>query len=169
MTKKQSRIGLALSGGGARGGAHIGVLKVLRQSGIPIDVVTGCSAGAIVGASFAAGALDKLEEFVVNVTKKDVLKLFPPTRSKFYLFDDSGIVPFFERFVDQRSFADLEISLGLVAADVRTREWITLKEGQVALAMRASTSVPCLFKPVEMGGHLLVDGGLISYLPVQAA
>ena len=195
------RIGLALSGGGARGLAHLGVLKVLEELRVPVHCVTGASMGAIVGGSFASGAPPaRLEETVlktdwsavftdrppraeISIRRKqdDYKTLFAPE----YGVKNGGLVlpkgilsgvsieahfrTFTETAVGISDFRKLPIPFRATATDIETGESVILDRGNLAQAMRASMSVPGAMAPVEIGGRLLVDGGIANNLPIDEA
>ncbi|HEY1290059.1 MAG TPA: patatin-like phospholipase family protein [Burkholderiales bacterium] len=195
------RIGLALSGGGARGLAHVGVLKVLEEMRVPVHCVTGTSMGAIVGGAYAAGATAaELDEFVRKADWDQVFRDSPPraeisTRRKIDeyktlfapeygvgrhgLLLPKGVVAgvsihgFFRQLTQQAveigDFDKLPIPFRAVAADIETGEAVVLSRGSLALAMRASMSVPGAIAPVEIDGRLLVDGGIANNLPIDEA
>lgn len=161
------RIGLALSGGVARGPAHVGVLLALERGGIPIDVVTGTSAGALVGALYCAGVTPAgMQELMRKVGWRQIASPVLPRR---------GFVSFekLERWVAQlvrdATFADLERPFAVVATDLESGEPIQLREGRVARAVHASCAVPGFVVPVPWNGRWLCDGGASCNLPVAQA
>lgn len=163
----RKRVGLALGGGGARGMAHVGVIRVLEREGIPIDCVAGTSAGSMVGAAYAAGLrADDLLEVALQLSWKNILRLVWP-RQGFVSFArlESHMVD----LVGDLTFADLDIPYAAVTADLATGEQVVLTEGRVAPAVRASCSVPGIVTPVEIDGRLLVDGGIVNNLPISVA
>jgi NTE family protein len=163
MSRK--RVGLALGGGGARGMAHVGVIRVLEREGIPIDCIAGTSAGSLVGASYAAGIRDqRLLEMALHLRWRDIARLVWP-RQGFVSFE--RMESFLVRTVGDRTFADLEMPYAAIAADLATGEQVVLKEGRLAPAVRASCSVPGLVTPVEVNGRLLVDGGIVNNVPIS--
>jgi NTE family protein len=157
------RIGLALSGGISRGPAHIGVLNILAQQGVPIDSVTGVSAGSIIGAVFCAGVpLEKMNELALQIGWRRLARLVWPRR---------GFISFkkLERFlidlIGDVDFQQLKIPFAVVATDLLSGEPVVLKEGRVATAVHASCAVPGFVEPVERDGRLLGDGGVSCNLP----
>jgi NTE family protein len=165
MSRK--RVGLALGGGGARGLAHVGVLRVLEREGIPIDCIAGTSAGSVVGAAYAAGMrADRLLDFAQRLRWRQVGRLVWPRlgfvsfdRLEAYLVDVFGDV----------TFASLKLRYAAVAADLATGEAVILRRGRVASAVRASCSVPGIVTPLDLDGRLLVDGGVANNLPISVA
>jgi predicted acylesterase/phospholipase RssA/CRP-like cAMP-binding protein len=163
-------VGLALSSGGSRGMAHIGMLKVLLKENIPIDMIAGTSAGAWFGAFFAAGwheeRYDQFTEAIKTFTKFSNwdLNIFPRTGlTKGRKARDKVIA----RSLDGRTFEDLEIPLYIVAADIYTGDEIVFESGSLADAIRASLSVPVLVEPWHYQGRYLVDGGIVNPLPAS--
>jgi len=193
------RIGLALSGGGARGAAHIGVLRVLEENRIPVDLLAGTSMGALVGGLYASGlspaqldsviaAIDWTETFADNIPRGDrsfrrkrdddlfLVKHKPGLRGGRLLFppgilDGHRVDLLLKRLtlpvVTVRDFDDLRVPYRAVAADIVNGDAVVLDHGDLALAMRASMSIPTAFAPREIDGRLLVDGGIVDNLPIE--
>lgn len=159
----RKKVGLALSGGVARGFAHVGVLNVLRRNKIPVDYLAATSSGAIVGAFFAAG-LDPhyMEEICRNIAWGHVFKI------SFGVFSPNSGVEL-ERIISdylgKKEFKDLNIPYAVVAQDIKSAEEIILNTGKVARAVRASATFPGIFKPIEIEGRALMDGGIVNNLP----
>jgi len=164
--RKPRKIGLALSGGGARGAAHLGVLRVLEREGIRPDCVVGVSAGSVVGAAYCAGlSVAKLEEIALDL---QWTKLGRIVRPRLGFFDSQRLESYMAELIGDLEFADLSIPFAAVAADILTCRLVVLKEGSVPWAVRASCALPGIFTPVERDDQLLVDGGTINNLPVSA-
>lgn len=193
------RIGLALSGGGARGAAHIGVLRVLEEHRIPVDFIAGTSMGALVGGLYASGLspaqldsvvseTDWMEAFADNIPRGDrsfrrkrdddlyLVKNKPGLRGARLLFppgilDGQRIDLLLKRLtlpvVSVRDFDSLGIPYRAIAADIVTGETLVLGHGDLALALRASMSIPAVFAPREIDGRFLVDGGITDNLPIE--
>ncbi|MGQ9724218.1 MAG: patatin-like phospholipase RssA [Tepidimonas sp.] len=160
------RIGLALGSGAARGWAHIGVLRVLEEAGVPIDIVCGTSIGALVGAAYAGGELDRLEPWVRGLGWQQVVGLID-LKMGGGLIEGGKLVEFFRaRFAD-RGIAALDRPFGCVATELGTGREVWLRDGPVIDAVRASIAVPGLFTPAVRDGRLLVDGGLVNPVPVS--
>lgn len=161
------RVGLALGGGSARGFAHIGVLKSLDQAGIRPEVVVGTSAGALVGAFYAAGMTPwQIEEAALRTREVDMAD-FASTNRRGMLVGDS-LARFVNDSLKGARIEDMRIRYAAVATDLRSGELALLRSGPVADAVRASCSIPGVFVPREMAGRELVDGGLVSPLPVRS-
>ena len=161
------KVGLALSGGVARGPVHVGVLTVLEREGIPIDCVAGASAGSLVGSAYCAGLrIPELRELARQTGWRNVAALAWP-RQGFISF--AKMEPFMENMLGELDICDLSIPFAAVATDMRRGEQVILREGRLATAVRASCSVPGFVTPVEQDGMLLCDGGISDNLPVDAA
>lgn len=159
-------IGLALGSGSARGWAHIGVIQALAEVGVVPDVICGCSVGALVGAAFADGDLEKIERWVSGLTRRDVIGLLDVGLSGGLLKGDK-LIGFFERHFVDKDFSELKLPFGCVATDLSNGREVWLREGSVAAAVRASIAVPGLFEPVSRDNRLLVDGALVNPVPVS--
>jgi NTE family protein len=159
-------IGLALGGGGARGWAHIGVLRALAKDGIEPEVIAGCSIGAFVGAAYAAGDLAKLTEWARALKWQDVVSLLDVSL-RGGLIRGQKLVQFFERTFVERDFAQLSRRFACVATELETGREIWLRDGSVSAAVRASIALPGLLTPIVHEGRLLVDGGLVNPVPVS--
>lgn len=169
----QRQVGIALSSGNARGMAHIGVLKVLEEEGIPIDMIAATSAGAVFGALYAAGhPIGKVIEFAVNVQRQyNFLSGFRywdfriPPRSG--LIKGDMVLNYFRHWLSNKTFDELSIPLYIVAADLLSGEEIVFDRGPVAEAVRASMSVIGILEPAYVAGRFLIDGGAINPVPTQ--
>jgi NTE family protein len=162
-------VGLALSGGAARGAAHVGVLKVLLENGVPVDCVAGTSAGALVGGAFAAGvSVAELESFALRMRWRDFGRV---TVSPLGVQTNARMEEYVRAQFPVTRFEDLPIPFAAVATDLHSGRAVVLKgEGDLAFAIRASCAVPGWYLPVVDGeGRRLVDGGLVALVPVAAA
>lgn len=160
------KIGLALGSGSARGWAHIGVIRALEEAGIKIDVVCGCSIGALVGAAYVDGDLDRLEKWVSRLAWRDVWGLMD-VRFSGGLIKGEKLISFLERHFIDKDIAELPLPFGCVATDLANGREVWLREGSVTAAVRASIAVPGLLAPARRDGQLLVDGGLVNPVPVS--
>jgi len=169
MRKSQKpRLGLALGGGSARGWAHVGVLRALEQAGIRPDLVCGTSIGALVGAAYAAGELDRFEKWVLDLRMKDVISLMDVSLNGGILKGERLVEFFRHNFVD-RPIEELAMPYAAVATALHTGTEVWLREGSTIDAVRASIALPALFTPVMRDGQMLVDGGLVNPVPVSLA
>ncbi|AOP35441.1 patatin [Leptospira tipperaryensis] len=167
MKKDKKRIvGLALGSGSARGWSHIGVIRVLESYGWKPDIICGTSIGSIVGAFYAAGKLDRLEEWVQTLEWKDILG-FMDISFGGGLISGKKLFDFFEKEFKDLNFEHLEKKFGAIATDIDNGAEIWLREGSVPQAVRASISLPGIFSPVKREERWLVDGGLVNPVPVS--
>jgi len=162
------KLGLALGGGGAKGFAHLGVLEVLTEAGIDFDVVAGTSIGALIGAVYVSNNLDKLEEFATNISISDIPFLLGPTWPKGGLFSGNYVEKLVDQFIQYENIEDLKKPFAAVCVDLNKAEIVTFTKGNLKRSIRASTSIPGLFKPVIYQDKLLVDGGVLESVPDQA-
>jgi len=166
MTHPRPRIGLALGSGSARGWSHIGVIRVLERAGISPDIVCGTSIGALVGAAYAAGELDRLEPWVKGLTWQGVLGLLD-FKMGGGLIEGGKLVEFFRSHFKDEGIAQLSKPFACVATELFTGREVWLREGSVIDAVRASIALPGLFTPGQRDGKLLVDGSLVNPIPVS--
>lgn len=162
------RIGVALSSGGAAGMAHVGVLEELIAAGIPIDCVAGTSAGAMVGAAWAAGRLDGFKAAMCSLTRRGVVALFDPTWPRTGLLEGQRPLDLIRPYIGE-TFEELPRPLAVVAADLMTGKEVVLRRGRIPEAVRASAAIPGLLTPVTIDGRMLVDGGIVNPIPVDVA
>ncbi len=160
------KIGLVLGSGSARGWAHIGVLRALQEAGITPDILCGCSVGALVGAAYADGDLDDLEQWVSGLSWQDVVGLIDVSFGGGLIKGDK-LITFFKRHFVDKDFSALPLPFACVATDLANGREIWLREGSVAAAVQASIALPGLLSPVNRDGRLLVDGGLVNPVPVS--
>jgi len=165
-TPRTPRIGLALGGGSARGWAHIGVIRALRDAGIEPHIVCGTSIGALVGAAEVDGDLDRLEAWVRSLRLQTVVSFLDFSLGSGLIKGDKLIAFFRSHFVD-RDIGELARPFGAVATDLQRGREVWLREGGVSDAVRASIALPGLFTPVQRDGSWLVDGGLVNPVPVS--
>lgn len=159
-------VGLALSAGGARGLAHIGVINVLEREHIPIDFIAGTSIGALIGGLYAhLRDAEKLKSVFLREGLKHLVSLIDPTLLTGYLIRGDKIEDFLRDLVGRQDISRLAIPFAAVTCDIRNGREIVLDRGDLAEAMRASISIPVVFKPVKKQEMLLVDGGLVNPLP----
>lgn len=167
--KKTPKIGLALSGGGGRGYAHIGVIKTLEKHKIPIDFIAGCSAGALFGSIYAYSKdIEKVEKIAVGNNFKKLLNLVVDPAHGGIIKGDK-IMKFISETVHYADFEDLKIPFRAIATDYNTAEPVILCKGDVAIAVQASITVPLVLKPVSLNGKILWDGGMSNPFPTDVA
>ena len=160
------RIGLALGGGGARGWAHIGVLRALERAGIKPDVVCGTSVGALVGALALAGRLDALEDWALGLNRFRIAG-YLDFRVRGGMISGNRLTAALREYLGDLKIEELPVPFACVATDLLTGHEVWLRQGSVVEMLRASFSLPGLFAPVEVDGRWLVDGALVNPLPVS--
>lgn len=165
----RKKVGLALGGGGAKGLAHIGVIKALEHAEIPIDFIAGTSMGALVGGWYAlTGNIYAIEKLFLELKDKQLLSEDRISKERDgHLFADGTIVEMLEAGFQGKHFYDCRIPFAAVATDVEDGEQITIKEGSLTEAVRASIALPIAFRPVKTSGHLLMDGGFVDPVPAD--
>jgi NTE family protein len=164
MKLHKPRLGIALGSGSARGWAHIGILRALEQAGIVPTVVSGTSIGALVGAAYASGRLDRLEEWVLEIDWWDIIRYMDLRRGG---VEGGRLMRAFSERVEDASIEMLPKPFGAVATDLFTGREVWFQEGSLLEAVRASIALPGLFSPVRYQERWLVDGGLVDPLPVS--
>ncbi|MGN1401779.1 MAG: patatin-like phospholipase family protein [Bacillus sp. (in: firmicutes)] len=163
--KNTPTIGLALGSGGARGFAHIGVIKVLEEENIPVSYIAGTSIGALVGSLYAAGSdIDQLAKIVPRFKRKYYLDFTVPRMG---LIKGSRIKEFIHFFTHGKRIEELSLPFAAVATNIRTGEKVVFRQGPVAEAVRASIAIPGIFMPETVDGELLVDGAVVDRVPVS--
>ncbi len=163
----RKKVGLALGGGAARGLAHVGVINVLEREGVPIDCIAGSSAGSLVGAAYAAGVRgERLVDLALRARWRRLARPIVPVRG---LVSFEPMESYLERTIGDLCFEHLQIPFAAIATDLLTGRPVVLREGRVARAVRASSSVPGIVSPAEIDGRLLIDGGVSNNLPISVA
>lgn len=160
-------VGLALGSGSARGWAHIGVIRALMEAGLSVHCIAGTSIGAAVGAVFASGELDALEDMALRLDWKQVASFFDAVLPKSGLIDGKKVSEFIRAHVKETRIERLPIPYCAVATDLETGEEVAIREGDIIEAVRASFSIPAILTPVRWNGRILVDGGLVNPVPVN--
>lgn len=167
--KKLPRIGLALGGGAARGFAHVGVIQVLEEAGIRPDVVVGTSAGSLVGAIYASGKTGlQLQQVAESMEEAALTDWTLPLFSR-GVFRGEALARYVSSQVQGRTIETMAIPLGIVATDLQSGHGVLFRQGDVGIAVRASSAVPAVFLPVRINGREYVDGGLVAPVPVRYA
>jgi NTE family protein len=160
------RVGLALGSGGARGLAHIGVIKVLEEEKIPIHCIAGSSIGSLIGAFYASGmSPEMMKKLALHLKKKHWLDLTVP---KMGFVAGIKIKEMVRILTKGKGIEELSLPLSIVATDLVNGERVVFTRGPIAEAVRASISIPGIFVPEEIDGRLLIDGGVIDRVPIQA-
>lgn len=165
MAEKKYKIGLALSGGGARGYAHIGVLRALHEMGIYPEAVSGTSAGSIVGSLYAGGlSPDEMEDFVSSAS---LIRAIKPGLSTKGLMNLSYLKTHLEKHLNFKNIEELPRKLMIAVCNLNSGDLEILEEGSIGDAVMASSSIPLVFLPVVLDGNQYIDGGLLMNLPVK--
>ncbi len=164
-TRRRPRIGLALGAGGTKGSAHAGVVKVLEEAGVPIDLIAGSSIGAVYAASFAAGIGGR--EMVEDVLRTRPADIFAFFRNRLRLTPDNNLGAIVCRRLEGLEFEDLRLPLTVVASDLFQRRPLLIRSGSVLKAVEASIAVPMMASPVRLNGYCAVDGGFWEHAPVR--
>jgi NTE family protein len=159
------RVGLALSGGGARGIAHLGAIKAMLENDIKPDIISGVSSGAIVGALYSSGLHP--DEIMSTLLRTRIFRYIRPAWSKVGFLNIQKLLAIYKLYLPVHTFEELKGTLIISAADIREGKTVYFTEGNLAKAILASSCIPILFTPIEMEGKLLVDGGIINNLPVE--
>lgn len=165
MSEKQFKIGLVLSGGGARGFAHLGVIQALNEAGIYPDVISGTSAGAIVGVLYADGHTPK--EILKLLNSGSRLDFMRPTLPREGLLQIGGIMKILKASLTATNFEELKIPLYVAATDLNHGQSVYFSTGELLDPVMASASIPVLFQPVVINNNYFVDGGVMDNLPLK--
>lgn len=170
---QRPKIGLALSAGGVRGFAHVGVLEALDNADVPIDMISGTSMGSVVGSLYAAGLpTEKLWDISTHMSMDKITSDFNLVGLFQLLFSQklpssANLVHFFHEQLGDMQFEDMKIPFSCAAMDIKTGERILFNSGPLAIAVRASMNLPGVFEPVQYRHRELVDGAVVDYLPVE--
>jgi NTE family protein len=164
--KQHKTISLVLGSGGARGLAHIGVIRWLEEKGYEIKSISGCSIGSLIGGVYAAGKLDLLEEWMRKIDKTDIISLLDISWGSGGFFKGEKIIDVLKELIGDIKIEDLPIPFTAVAADIVSEKEVWLKSGSLFDAIRASVSLPLFFVPFDYNGVKLVDGGILNPVPI---
>ncbi len=166
--KNKKKIGLALSGGGWRGIAHVGVLKALEENNIPIDFIAGTSAGALFGGLYSYfGNYKELENFVIRFGYRDLFKAVGDPRIRGGFLKGQKMIKYLNELTNHAKIEDLKIPFSAVTTDLITSKSHYIRDGKLSEAIRASVSIPLIFRPVNKNGMKLVDGGVTENVPIK--
>ena len=170
MSLRVNHIALVLGSGGARGLAHIGVIKCLEENHIPIHSVVGTSIGAFIGGLYASGiGTEAMEEVVCSVDKLTMVKILMPRFSTSGIVDNARVKKFIKKLIGEKRIEDLPKVFRTVSTDLITGEEVVFDKGLLVDAILSSIAIPGMFQPVYHHGRYLVDGGLCNPLPVSVA
>ena len=162
------RVALVLGSGGARGLAHIGAIEALEERGYTISSIAGCSMGSIIAGMYAAGQLKEAKEWFLQVDMQLIWRMMDINLlSSNSLVKGERIIKELQKIVPDRPIEDLNIPCTIVASDMISTDEVVFRTGSLFEAVRASISIPLFFKPVQIGGRLLIDGGILNPLPLH--
>lgn len=163
----KKNVSLVLSGGGARGIAHIGVIEELEKQGFIIKSISGTSMGALVGGIYAVGKMEDYKNWIYTLDKLEVFNLLDFTLSVHGLVKGDRVFNKMREFIPDMNIEDLKINYAATATDLKNNKEMVFTKGSIFDAVRASVSIPTVFTPVEKGDSLLVDGGVINNVPIN--
>ncbi|RLC37290.1 patatin family protein [Candidatus Falkowbacteria bacterium] len=164
---KNKKIGLALGAGGARGIAHIGVLKALEKANIKVNFISGASMGALVGAAYAIGmSAEEIEKEALK-NKKRITKFIDFNRPSGSILKGKKAAKYINELLKDKNFNDTIIPFRVIATDLETGNEVIIKKGKLTEAVMASISVPGIFPPVKVGKKYLIDGGVVNPTPID--
>lgn len=167
MTSPPLRVALVLGSGGARGYAHLGAVRVLRERGYEIVSVAGTSMGALVGGLVAVGRDEDFAEWAVGLTQRDVLRLLDPVLSAGGVFRAERVLDVVGELIGDVHIENLPVPYTAVATDLQTRREVWFQRGPLREAIRASIALPGAITPIVINGRLLADGGMVNPVPVE--
>lgn len=165
--QKSNNVALVLGGGGARGFAHIGAIEVLEEHGYHISAIAGTSMGALVGGFYAAGKLNELKDIALHLEKKEIISLLDLSLGLDHIASGDRLMALMDRIFGDERIEDLPIDFCCCASDLVSGSERVFRDGLLKTGIRASISIPCLLKPVEMDGHIYVDGSIHNTLPLD--
>ncbi|MFY9179695.1 MAG: patatin-like phospholipase family protein [Venatoribacter sp.] len=159
-------VALSLGSGGARGYTHIGVIEALEERGYEIKAISGCSIGALVGGFYCAGKLGEYRKWVEKLKYLDMIKLMDISLLSSGMIRGDKIFNVIDEMLGDTQIEDLELPFTAVATDLTDQKEIWFQDGLLSQAIRASAAIPGMFSPVEVNGHLMVDGAVLNPLPI---
>ena len=162
-------VGIALSGGAARGFAHIGVLRTLLANGLRPEIVAGTSMGAVIGGCYAAGQLEVAAEWALSLTRRRMLGYLDVSLAGSGLINGARLSRQLEHTIGKVKIEALDVRFAAIATEIDTGHEVWLTRGRLLEALRASYALPGVFAPVQIGGRWLLDGALVNPVPVSAA
>jgi NTE family protein len=166
VSKKAKSISLVLGSGGARGHAHIGVIRAIEERGVDIRNIAGTSMGAVIGGIYAADKLDTYVDWANRLGRNDVVRLLDFSFNWTSIFKGERIIEVLRELIGDCQIEDLDRGFTAVATALDEQREVWLTSGALFRAIRASTAVPGVFAPVELNGQVLVDGGLVNPIPI---
>lgn len=164
---QKQKVALVLSGGGARGFAHIGAIEALQQSGFAISSVAGTSMGALVGGMYAMGEMETFKDWVISIRKWRLLQLVDFAYSREGLFKGEKLFKLIRKVFPETNIENLTIPFCAIATELNSYSVHSFEEGDIYAAIRASMAIPTVFTPAQYGDHAYVDGGVLNNIPIQ--
>ena len=168
-TSEKKNVTLVLSGGGARGFAHIGAIEEIESRGYIINSIAGTSMGALIGGVYATGKLNEFKKWAYNLDKQEIFKLIDFSFSNQGLIKGDRVLKTMKKFIPDANIEDLKIKYTATAFDLAQNKEIVFRVGSLYDAIRASISIPTVFTPVIIGNSVLVDGGVVNNIPIKNA
>ncbi len=165
--ENSKNVALVLSGGGARGMAHIGVIEEILKSGYNITSISGTSIGSLIAGVYVSGKMDEFKEWVTHITKLDVFKFMDFAISKSGFIKGEKIFKELQKFILDKNIEDLKIPYAAVAVDIKNHKEVVFRSGPLRKAIRASASIPTVLKPLYLNELELIDGGVLNPLPIS--
>lgn len=165
MTNK--KVALVLSSGGARGYAHIGAIEALTERGYRISAVVGASMGALIGGIYCAGKIEELKQWVCSLGQTDVVRMLDFSLSKRYVLKGQKVIDQLKDIMPDTPIERLPIPFRAIASDLTTQREVVFSKGSLYRAIRSSISIPSVLRPITIGEHVLVDGGIVNPLPLN--
>lgn len=165
MTNK--KVALVLSSGGARGYAHIGAIEALTERGYHISAVVGASMGALIGGIYCAGKIEELKQWVCSLGQTDVVRMLDFSLSKRYVLKGQKVIDQLKDIMPDTPIERLPIPFRAIASDLTTQREVVFSRGSLYRAIRSSISIPSVLRPITIGEHVLVDGGIVNPLPLN--
>lgn len=166
MNRRPETVSLVLGSGGARGHAHIGVIRALEERNLTVRSIAGTSMGAVIGGIYAAGKLDTYVRWAIQLRKTDVVRLLDFSFTRTALFKGERIIEVLKDLIGDRKIEDLPVGFTAVATAIEEQREVWLNKGSLFTAIKASIAVPGVFSPVTIDDRLLVDGGLVNPIPM---
>lgn len=166
MANRPRTVSLVLGSGGARGHAHIGVIRAIEERGLEIRNIAGTSMGAVIGGVYAAEELDTYTEWAESLTRSDVMRLLDFAFNWTSVFKGDRVIGVLKELIGDRQIEDLDRGYTAVATAIDEQREVWINKGSLFTAIRASTAVPGVFAPIELDGRILVDGGLVNPIPI---
>ncbi|PRD47049.1 patatin-like phospholipase family protein [Sphingobacterium haloxyli] len=167
ILKGRKKVSLVLGGGGARGLAHIGVIRWLEEQGFEIDEIVGCSIGALVGGAYATRRLPELTDWMKTLTRAQLFKLMDFSNPRYGLLKGERVLHTLHEVFDDVNIEDLSIGYTAVATDLKNEQEVVFQKGSIYTAIRASIAIPGVFRGIAQNDQFLVDGGVLNPLPLN--